>query len=140
MLGVDFVGVESPNLPKQIQSATGGRSISLGLNTAGGSAAAIIAGAPTPGAHFVSYAWLSGLPRHLPQDDLIVKRLNVHGFWMYYEELLLKIRAALAEAPKVVASGRLSLPFTATGKPSESGAKVPLDFNDTQHRQKFASE
>ena len=31
-LGVDFVGVESPELSKQIQSATGGMPISLGLD------------------------------------------------------------------------------------------------------------
>src|SRR5439155_3492661 len=41
-LGVDFVGVESPELPKQIQSATGGMPISLGLDAVGGPAAATI--------------------------------------------------------------------------------------------------
>src|ERR1700704_5186280 len=54
-LGVDFAGVESPELPKQIQSATGGMPISLGLDAVGGPAAATIAGALSPGAHFVSY-------------------------------------------------------------------------------------
>src|SRR5216683_754767 len=75
-LGVDFVGVESPELPKQIQSATGGMQISLGLDAVGGPAAATIAGALSPGAHFVSYAWLGGLPIYLPQGDLIGKRLT----------------------------------------------------------------
>src|SRR6202049_1126241 len=93
-LGVDFVGVESPELPKQIQSATGGVPISLGLDAVGGPAAATIAGALSPGAHFVSYAWLSGLPVYLPQGDLIGKRLNIRGFWMYYEEFLPRMRAA----------------------------------------------
>ncbi len=64
------------------------------------------------GAHLVSYAWLSGLPIHVPQGDLIGKRLNIHGFWMYYEEYLPKMRAALTEAAKVVASGKLTLPVT----------------------------
>jgi NADPH:quinone reductase-like Zn-dependent oxidoreductase len=136
-LGVDFVGVESPELPKQIQNATGGKPISLGLDAVGGPAAATIAGALSPGAHFVSYAWLSGLPIHLPQGDLIGKRLNIRGFWMYYEEFLPKIRAALTEAAQVVASGRLSLPVTAIYKPvqineaiehSQRGGKVLLDF------------
>jgi NADPH:quinone reductase-like Zn-dependent oxidoreductase len=86
-----------------------------------------------------SYAWLSGSPIHLPQGDLIGKRLNILGFWMYYDEFLPKIRAALTEATQVVASGRLSLPFTATYKPSQikeaiehyqRGGKVLLDFND----------
>src|ERR1700731_4653960 len=41
-IGVDFVGVESPDLPKQIQSATGGMPISLGLDAVGGPAAATL--------------------------------------------------------------------------------------------------
>jgi NADPH:quinone reductase-like Zn-dependent oxidoreductase len=137
-LGVDFVSVESPELSKQIQVATGGIPISLGLDAVGGPATATIAGVLSPGAHLVSYAWLSGLPIHIPQGDLIGKRLNIHGFWMYYEEYLPKIRAALTEATKVVASGKLSLPITMTYKPSqikeaiehyERGGKVLLDFN-----------
>ncbi len=57
---------------------------------------------------------------------------------MYYDEFLPKIRAALTEAAKVVASGQLTLPITATYKPSqikeaiehaERGGKVLLDFN-----------
>ena len=138
MLGVDFVGVESPELPKIIQSTTGGMPISLGLDAVGGPAAATIAGTLSPGAHFVSYAWLSGLPIHLPQGDLIGKRLNIQGFWMYYEEYLPRMREALMEATQVVASGKLSLPITATYKPPQikeaiehyqRGGKVLLDFN-----------
>ena len=138
MLGVDFVGVESAAISKQIQSATGGIPISLGLDAVGGPAAATIAAVLSPGSHFVSYAWLSGLPIYLPQGDLIGKRLHIHGFWMYYEEYLPKMRAALTEATQVVTSGRLSLPITATYKPSQikeaiqhyqRGGKVLLDFN-----------
>ena len=137
-LGVDFVGVDAPELSKQIQIATGGMPISLGLDAVGGPATATLASVLSPGAHLVSYAWLSGLPIHLPQGDLIGKRLNIHGFWMYYEEYLPKMRAALTEATKVVASGKLSLPITTTYKPSqikeaiehyERGGKVLLDFN-----------
>ncbi len=137
-LNVDFVGVESPELSKQIQFATDGKPITLGLDAVGGPATATIASALSPGAHLVSYAWLSGLPIHVAQGDLIGKRLNIHGFWMYYDEYLPKVRSALTEAAKVVASGRLSLPITATYKPSqikeaiehyERGGKVLLDFN-----------
>jgi NADPH:quinone reductase-like Zn-dependent oxidoreductase len=137
--GVDFVGVESPDLPKAIQGATGGKPILLGLDAVGGPAAATIAGTLSLGAHFVSFAWISGLPIHLPQGDLIGKKLRIHGFWMYYEEFLPKIRTALAEGAQVVAAGKLSLPITRTYKPSEiieaiehyqRGCKVLLDFND----------
>jgi NADPH:quinone reductase-like Zn-dependent oxidoreductase len=137
-LGVDFVGFESPELSKQIQTATGGMPISLGLDAVGGPATATMASVLSPGAHLVSYAWLSGLPIQVPQGDLIGKRLKIHGFWMYYEEYLPKIRGALTEATKVVASGKLSLPITTTYKPSqikeaiehsERGGKVLLDFN-----------
>jgi NADPH:quinone reductase-like Zn-dependent oxidoreductase len=137
-LGVDFVGVESPELKKQIEIATGGMPISLGLDAVGGPATATLASVLSPGAHLVSYAWLSGLPIQVPQGDLIIKKLNIHGFWMYYDEYLPKIRAALTEGAKVVASGRLTLPITTTYKPSqikeaidhsERGEKVLLDFN-----------
>jgi NADPH:quinone reductase-like Zn-dependent oxidoreductase len=136
-LGVDFVGVESPELSKKIQIATGGMPISLGLDAIGGPATATLASVLSSGAHLVSYAWLSGLPIHVPQGDLIIKRLNIHGFWMYYDEYLPKIRAALTEAAKVVASGKLTLPITTTYKPSqikeavehsERGGKILLEF------------
>src|ERR1700739_1292272 len=39
-LGADFVGIESPELSKQIQIATGGMPISLGLDAVGGPATA----------------------------------------------------------------------------------------------------
>ncbi|HEX3437977.1 MAG TPA: alcohol dehydrogenase catalytic domain-containing protein [Pseudacidobacterium sp.] len=64
-LGVDFVGVESPELFKQIQKATGGMPIPLGLDAVGGPASTTVASALSPGAHFVSYAWLSRSPIHL---------------------------------------------------------------------------
>ena len=137
-LGADFVGVESPELSKQIQTATGGMPIRLGLDAVGGPATATIASILSPQAHLVVYAWLSGSPIQVGQGDLIAKRLNIHGFWMYYDEYLPKIQAALTEAAKVVASGKLSLPFTATYKPfqikeaiehAERGGKVLLDFN-----------
>ena len=137
-LGADFVGVELPELSQQLQTATGGTPISLGLDAVGGPATATMAGMLSPGAHLVVYAWLSGLPIHVSQGDLIVKRLNIHGFWMYYEEYLPKIRAALTEATKVVASGKLTLPISATYKlcqikeaieHSQRGGKVLLDFD-----------
>jgi hypothetical protein len=73
-------------------------------------------------------------------QDSIGKRLKIHGFWMYYEEYLPKIRAALTEASKVVASGKLSLPMTTIYKASQikqaiehsqRGGKILLDFNHT---------
>jgi len=137
-LGVDFVGVESPELSKQVQIVTGGMPISLGLDAVGGPATATIASVLSPGAHLVVYAWLSGLPIQVGQGDLIVKKLNIHGLWMYYDEYLPKIRAAMTEATKVVASGKLTLPISATYKPSQikeaiehsqRGDKVLLDFN-----------
>src|ERR1700731_1410654 len=137
-LNVDFVGVESPELLKQIQTATGGMPISLGLDAVGGPATATLASVLSPEAHLVSYAWLSGLPIHVPQGDLIGKRLKIHGFWMSYQEYLPKMGAALTEATKVVASGKLTLPVTTTYKlsqikeaieHSQRGGKVLLDFN-----------
>jgi NADPH:quinone reductase-like Zn-dependent oxidoreductase len=137
-LGVDFVGGESPEIAKQIQTAADGMPIRLGLDAIGGPATATIASVLSSGAHLVVYAWLSGSPIQVGQGDLIAKRLNIHGFWVYYEEYLPKIPAALVEAAKLVASGKLTLPMTATYKPSQikeaiehsqRGGKVLLDFN-----------
>jgi NADPH:quinone reductase-like Zn-dependent oxidoreductase len=137
-LGVDFPGVESAELPGQIREATNRAPLRLGLDAVGGPATATIASVLSPGAHLVSYAQLSGLPIHLPQADLIGKRLNVHGFWMYFDEYLPKIRAALTEGAKIVASGKLTLPVSAVYEPSQikeaiehaqRGGKVLLDFN-----------
>jgi NADPH:quinone reductase-like Zn-dependent oxidoreductase len=95
----------------------------------------------SPGAHLVVYAWLSNAPIQVGQGDLIVKKLNIHGFWMYYGEFLPKMRASLTEATRVVASGKLMLPFTATYKPSQikeavehaqRGGKILLDFNHSK--------
>jgi NADPH:quinone reductase-like Zn-dependent oxidoreductase len=139
-LGVDFVGVESPELPKRIQSATRGAPIALGLDAVGGPATARMASVLSLGGHLVIYAQMSRLPIHVGQGDLIGKRLNIHGFWMYYEEYLPKMRAALIEGTRVVASGKLSLPITTTYQPSQikeavehaqRGGKVLLDFNYT---------
>lgn len=138
MLGVDFVGVESLELHKEIQAATGGAPIALGLDAVGGPATETIASVLSRGGHLVIYAQMSRLPIQVGQGDLIDKRLNIHGFWMYYEEYLPKMRAALTEATKVVASGKLSLPSATTYEPSQikeaiehaqRGGKVLLDFN-----------
>jgi NADPH:quinone reductase-like Zn-dependent oxidoreductase len=137
-LGADFVGVESPELVKQIQIATGGTPIRLGLDAVGGPATSTLASLLSPAAHLVVYAQMSRLPIQVGQGDLIAKRLNIHGFWMYHEEYLPKIPAALAEAAKLVASGKLTLSITTTYKLSQikeavehaqRGGKVLLDFN-----------
>src|ERR1700741_5025038 len=52
-LDVDFVGVESPELSKQIQIATGGMPIPLGLDAVGGPATATMASVLSPGGHLV---------------------------------------------------------------------------------------
>ena len=143
-LGADFVGVESPELQKQIQIATGGMPIFLGLDAVGGQATLTLASVLSSGSHLVIYAGLSGVPIHVSQGDLIGKRLNIHGFWMYYEKFLPKMRAALTEAAKVVASGKLLLPVSTTYKPaqikegiehSQRGGKILLDFNHPSQEQ-----
>ena len=137
-LGVDFVGVESPELPKTIQSATGGKPILLGLDAVGGPAAATIAGALSPGAHFCQFCVAKWLADPFAARRSHRQEVSIHGFWMYYEEFLPKIRTALTEGAQVVAAGKLSLPITATYKPSQikeaiehyqRGGKVLLDFN-----------
>src|SRR5437899_7746673 len=97
-LGVDFVGVESPELSKQTQIATGGMPILLGLDAVGGPATATMASVLSLRAHLVIYAWLSGLAIRVVQGDLIGNSLKIHCFWIYYVAYLPNSRALLIEA------------------------------------------
>ncbi|RZM21560.1 MAG: alcohol dehydrogenase, partial [Pedobacter sp.] len=135
--GADVVVVESPTAVQEVKEATGGATIKLGLDAVGGQSSAILAQLLGQGSHLVAYAVLSGQPMVVSQVDLIVKRLNVHGFWMYLSEYLPKLDAAVREADSFIASGSINVPIAATYSLhaiSEAvehairGEKVLLDF------------
>lgn len=135
--GADVIVVESPTAVQEVKEATGGANIKLGLDAVGGQSSAILAQILGQGSHLVAYAVLSGQPLVVSQVDLIVKRLKVHGFWMYLSEYLPKLNAALRESDSLIASNSLNVPIAASYPLSAikeavehtiRGEKVLLDF------------
>lgn len=136
--GADVVLVENSNIAEQAKSATNGANIRLGLDAVGGESSGVLAKILGGDSHLVAYAVLSGQPMVVSQVDLITKRMKVHGFWMYLEQYLPKLNAAVRESERLLESGSLNVPIAATYPLSEineavahatKGVKVLLDFN-----------
>jgi NADPH:quinone reductase-like Zn-dependent oxidoreductase len=136
--GADVVLVENSNIAEQANSATNGANIRLGLDAVGGESSGVLAKILGGDSHLVAYAVLSGQPMVVSQVDLITKRMKVHGFWMYLEQYLPKLNAAVRESERLLESGSLNVPIAATYPLSAineavahatKGVKVLLDFN-----------
>jgi len=137
--GADVVVVESPSAVQEVKDATGGANIKLGLDAVGGQSSAILAQILGQESHLVAYAVLSGQPMVVSQVDLIVKRLKVHGFWMYLSEYIPKLNAAVKESDALIATKLINVPIAATYPLSAikeavehtiRGEKVILDFTN----------
>lgn len=135
--GADVVLVENPNTPQEAKIATQGVNIKLGLDAVGGESSGILAKILGEDSHLVAYAILSGQPMVISQVDLITKRMKVHGFWMYLEQYLPKLNAAVRESEALLESGVLNVPIAAIYPLSaiseavthaSKGVKVLLDF------------
>jgi len=136
--GADVVLVENPNITGQAKSATNGANIRLGLDAVGGESSGVLAKILGEDSHLVAYAVLSGQPMVVSQVDLITKRMKLHGFWMYLDQYLPKLNAAVRESEKLLELGSLNVPIAATYPLSAineavahatKGVKVLLDFN-----------
>ena len=137
--GADVVVVESPSAVQEVKDATDGANIKLGLDAVGGQSSAILAQILGQESHLVAYAVLSGQPMVVSQVDLIVKRLKVHGFWMYLSEYIPKLNAAVKESDALIATKLINVPIAATYPLSAikeavehtiRGEKVILDFTN----------
>ena len=135
--GADVVLVENPNVADEVKQATQGANIRLGLDAVGGESSAVLAKILGEDSHLVAYAILSGQPMVVSQVDLIAKRMKVHGFWMYLDQYLPKLNAAIRESEALLESGVLNVPIAAKYPLSaineavahaEKGVKVLLDF------------
>ena len=136
--GADVVLVENPNIAEEAKIATGGANIQLGLDAVGGESSGVLAKILGADSHLVAYAVLSGQPMVLSQADLIAKRMKVHGFWMYLDQYLPKLNAAVRESEALLEAGTLNVPIAAiyplsaineAVKHATKGVKVLLDFN-----------
>jgi len=136
--GADVVLVEGPAIAEEATIATNGANIRLGLDAVGGESSGVLAKILGTDSHLVAYAVLGGQPMVVSQVDLIAKRMKVHGFWMYLEQYLPKLNAAVRESEALLESGALNVPIAATYPLSAineavahatKGVKVLLDFN-----------
>jgi trans-2-enoyl-CoA reductase len=80
--GGDVVLVDGDNLREEVQSATGGASIRLGLNSVGGESALRLANCLAPGGTLVSFGAMSLQPLKIPTGLLIFKELRFRGIWI----------------------------------------------------------
>lgn len=135
--GADVVVVENNNITNEVKKATNGANIRLGLDAVGGESSAVLAQILGEDSHLVTYAILSGKPMVVSQVDLIAKRMKVHGFWMYLDQYLPKLNAAIRESEALLESGDLNVPIAAKYPLSAineavahatKGVKVLLDF------------
>ena len=80
--GGDIVLVDSENLRPEVQEATGGAAIRLGLNAVGGESALRLANCLAPGSTLVTYGAMSLQPLKIPNGLLIFKDLHFRGIWI----------------------------------------------------------
>ncbi len=63
--------------------------------------------------------WASGTALQIELADLVFKRIQVHGFFMYLPEFLPKPNAAIRKGASLVAQGKLRLPAAAVYEPED---------------------
>jgi mitochondrial enoyl-[acyl-carrier protein] reductase / trans-2-enoyl-CoA reductase len=80
--GGDVVLVDSENLCHEVEEATGGPPIRLGLNAVGGQSALRLANCLAPGSTLVTYGAMSLQPLKIPNGLLIFKDLRFRGIWI----------------------------------------------------------
>ena len=80
--GGDIVVVDSENLRHEVQNATGGPPVRLGLNAVGGESALRLANCLAPASTLVTYGAMSLQPLKIPNGLLIFKDLRFRGIWI----------------------------------------------------------
>ena len=80
--GGDVVLVDGENLREEVQNATGGAPIRLGLNAVGGESALRLANCIAPGSTLVTFGAMSLQPLKIPNGLLIFKDLRFRGIWI----------------------------------------------------------
>ena len=81
-LGGDRVVLQGDNLHKDIETALGGRKLSLVLDNVGGTPVGELANSLKPGGSIVVYGLQSGQFPAVSPGDLIYRDLSLNGFWL----------------------------------------------------------
>jgi NADPH:quinone reductase-like Zn-dependent oxidoreductase len=136
-LGANCVVLDSPDLVRQVNAATDRQPIRLGLDAVGGAATDTLARILAVNGQIVVYAGLGSDAIQLSHEYLLGKRIGVHGFSMYYDDFLPKLKSATTFAVDLVRSGKLDLAGSAIYTVSrikeavehvQLGGKALLDF------------
>ena len=113
-IGGDVVVVDSPDVSKEIKAAVGQAELRLALDGVSGPASGVLASTLSPNGTLVSYAAMSLGPMSISPLDVIFKPLTLRGFWLGHPESAAKSAPAVAQAAKMIASGRVHIPVAAT--------------------------
>jgi NADPH:quinone reductase-like Zn-dependent oxidoreductase len=111
--GGDIVLVEEPGAVEEALRLVGNGSVRLGVDAIGGTPAATLVQALSPGGVLVAYAAASGEPMSVNTLQLIFKQLQVQGFFLGFFDYEKKVLPAMRAAAPFVASGALHVPVTA---------------------------
>src|SRR5437868_12290358 len=80
--GGDRVVLQGDNLHQEIEEALDGKTLSLVLDTVGGTPVGELAKSLKTGGAIVVYALLSGQFPAMPPSEFIYRSLSLHGFWL----------------------------------------------------------
>lgn len=120
--GGDVVLVDGDDLPNQVDEATGGAKIRLGIDAVGGAATGRLANCLCRSATLVNYGRMSGEPCMLEPGAFIFRDLTVRGFWLasWFRDTPEQERSAVyADIGNLIATGKLHAPIHATYDVSE---------------------
>ncbi|MDB6151654.1 MAG: Alcohol dehydrogenase zinc-binding domain protein [Chthoniobacteraceae bacterium] len=95
--GADAVLLEGDTLDENIQAATGGAPVRLGLNSVGGESALRLANVLAEGGTIVTFGAMGRQPLRIPNGLLIFNDLRWRGFWVsrWYEKASADARSAM---------------------------------------------
>ena len=111
--GGDIVLVDEPGAAEEALRQVGDGSVRLGVDAIGGAATATLVHTLSSGGVLVAYAAASGEPMSVNALQLILKRLQIQGFFLGFFDHEKKVLPAMRAAAPLVASGALHLPVAA---------------------------
>ncbi len=112
--GGDVVLFSGADTAQQARAATAGAPVRLGLDAVSGAATALLGEIVTQGSTIVSYAAMSGGAIAISPLDLIFKKIQLRGLFMYHDEYVPKLARGIAEGSRLIGEGKLRVPVAAT--------------------------
>ncbi|MBL8351270.1 MAG: zinc-dependent alcohol dehydrogenase family protein [Burkholderiaceae bacterium] len=115
--GGDVVLVDGDDIAQRVKEATGGASIRLGIDAAGGAATDRLAQCLAEGGTLVNYGMMSGEPCQVSPSAFVFRDLTLKGFWLarWFRDASRDAQRALySELTRLVASGVLHARIQAT--------------------------